>query len=216
MEAKTGPRLIVTDGSNRFDLSDEIWIERLDEQLAKHIQKACEPPHYKINSVEHDRHLYAFVHRVPVVEKRKYAGIAGVFATIALSRLVHPTSIGDRYCSNVFHFGLPDSAIQAIQQTVVNAHVFIGNNRRDWLSVEDGNVLRKLMVWVPETKPMHPRVHRAYWNHEYATRCYYLDARWPLVVSGLEALINVEEDHVTRQFCQRALQLAKEFQINLT
>jgi hypothetical protein len=38
---KTGPRLVVT-GGDHFALTDNIWIERLDEQLAKHIQMACE------------------------------------------------------------------------------------------------------------------------------------------------------------------------------
>jgi hypothetical protein len=63
---------------------------------------------------------------------------------------------------------------------------------------------------------MHPRVHRAYWNHEYAMHTYYIDMRWPLVVSGLEALVNVGESNVTQQFRLRVLQLATEFQIPLT
>ena len=38
------------------------------------------------------------------------------------------------------------------------------------------------------------RVRRAYWNHAYAMRTAYLDMRLPLVVSGLEALVNVGKD----------------------
>ena len=45
---------------------------------------------------------------------------------------------------------------------------------------------------------------------------FYLDMRWPLVVSGLEGLINVDRKGVTRQFCERVLQLAAEFKIALT
>ena len=40
--------------------------------------------------------------------------------------------------------------------------------------------------------------------------------RWPLVVSGLEALINTDKTSATRQFIERVLQLAKLAQINLT
>ena len=63
---------------------------------------------------------------------------------------------------------------------------------------------------------MHDRVHRAYWNHEYAMRSLYLDVRWMLVVSGLEALISSGEMDNCWQFRDRVRQLAGEFQIDLT
>jgi hypothetical protein len=47
-------------------------------------------------------------------------------------------------------------------------------------------------------------------------RSSYLDARWTLIVSGFEALINVGERDVTWQFRDRVRQLAAEFTINLT
>jgi hypothetical protein len=209
--------LIVADGRSRFDLSSDIWIEKLDSELAKHIQTACEPSHYNIDNFPYDRHLYAFVRRVPDVERSRYEGLAELFAVATLSRLVHPTSIGSRYCALVFHFGLKDSAIQAIQFTGMSPDVFLDqNNLRDWLSVEDGELLRKLMRWVPSSKVMHRRIHRAYWYHEYAIRSYYLDARWPLVVSGFEALINTRNNGVRRQFCFRVGRLATEFNVPLT
>lgn len=135
----------------------------------------------------------------------------------ALSRLIHPTSVGSRYCALVHHFGLNDSAIQAIQFTGVSPDVFLDqDNRRDWLSVEDGESLRKLMRWVPSGRTMFDRVHRAYWYHEYAMRSYHLDARWPLVVSGFEALVNTRSQGVKRQFCFRVGRLAAEFNVPLT
>jgi hypothetical protein len=134
-----------------------------------------------------------------VVEKSNHEGRAELFATVALSRLIHPTSIGERYGAKVFHFGPPDSAILAIQPRGISPDVSLGRNARDWLSVEDGEELRKLMGCVPQTKPMHPRVHRAYWNHEYAMRSYSLDARWSVVISGLEALIDVEAGALERE-----------------
>lgn len=209
--------LVVTDARSRFDLSGDIWIERLDEELAKHIQTACEPSHHNIDKHPYDRHLYAFVRRVPDVEKGRYEGMGELFAVAALSRLIHPTSVGSRYCALVHHFGLGDSAIQAIQFAGVSPDVFLDqNNRRDWLSVEDGKFLRKLMRWVPSDKPMHGRIHRAYWYHEYAMRSYHLDARWPLIVSGFEALMNTGNPSVTRQFRFRVGRLAAEFNVPLT
>lgn len=185
VEQQTGSPIIVQNGKSRFDLSDNIWIEKLDEQLAKNIQTACEPPHYKISSAGYDRHLYAFVRPVPPTEKTNYEGMSELHAVIALSRLVNPTSIGDRYCAKVFDFNRKDSPIQAIQYRG-SPGVFLSANSRDWLSVEDGETLRKLMPWSSTAKLMHKRVHRAFWNHENAMRSAYLDIRWTLVVAGLE------------------------------
>lgn len=207
--------LIVHNDGERFQLREDIWIERLNERLAKNIQQACEPPHYNISVQPWDRHLYAFVRRVPSIEKTNNEGISELFTTVALSRLINPTSTGERYCAKVFHFGLDDSAIQAIQFRGISPDVFLPQNPRDWLSVEDGEHLRKLMSWVSQ-KPMHGRVHRAYWYHEYAMRSYYLDARWTLVVSGLEALVNVEEQNVRKQFRVRVKQIADELQVKLS
>jgi len=94
--------------------------------------------------------------------------------------------------------------------------VFLGNNHRDWLSLEDAEHLRRLMPWLSKDKRMHDRVQRAYWNHEYAMRSCYLDARWILVVSGLEALISIGEKNLSWQFRDRVRQLAAEFQIGFT
>jgi hypothetical protein len=213
--ANDSPPLVVTESGPRFLLSDAIWIERLDQTLASNIQKACEPPNFNIGNTAYDRHLYAFVRQVPDVEKSNHEGIEDLFGAIALSRLIHPTSIGDRYCAKVFHFGLQESAIQSVQYRGMSPDVFLSAGHRDWLSVAEAEQLRSLMPWLSRDKRMHHRVHRAYWSHEYAMRSYYLDMRWILVVSGLEALISVGEKDLARQFRDRVGQLAAEFQIDL-
>jgi hypothetical protein len=47
-------------------------------------------------------------------------------------------------------------------------------------------------------------------------RSYYVDARWTLVASRFEALINTDRDDPKWQFRFRVAQLASELQINLT
>jgi hypothetical protein len=47
-------------------------------------------------------------------------------------------------------------------------------------------------------------------------RTYFLDTRWNLVVSGLEALITVEERNVRKQFVSRGRKLAMEFGVDLS
>jgi hypothetical protein len=210
-----GPELIVRDGE-RFQLTDDIWIERLDEATAKNIQQACEPPHYKINKEIWDRHLYAFVMRVPDLQQTRYEGLDILHSVVSLSRLVNPTSTGDRYCAQVMHFGLPDSAIYAIQYVGASSDITLGPGNRDWLSKQDGEILRRLILWASKDKMMHDRVHRAYWNHELAMRSYYIDVRWTFIVAGLEALINVGKGNNTHQFCVRVQKLANYFSIPAT
>lgn len=135
-------------------------------------------------------------------------------AVVALSRLVNPTSAGDRYCVLVYHYGMKNSGIFSIRFRGISPDITLVTDPRDQLSVEDGKVLRTLMPWI--SGKMHPRVHRAYWNHEYAMRSYYLDARWTSVVSGLEALMNVGDKEVSWQFRDRVRQLAEEFHIGLS
>ena len=208
--------MIVRDSQPRFDLSDEIWIERLDEQFAKNIQKACQPPQHNIQDVGFDRHLYAFVRRVPTVERSKYEGMTELHATIALSRLVNPTSTGDRYGAHVFRYGDPNSPIFALRYVGVSPDVILGRKNRDWLSADDGKVLQRLMPWISKSKDMHRKVHRAYWNHENAMRSYYLDIRWTLIVSAFEALLSTKDNDLAWQFRDRVRQLGAEFTLPFT
>ncbi len=214
-EGVSGPPSVVA-GSDRFLLNDDFWIERLDGQLAVRIQESCDPPNYGINADQVDRHLYAFLRRVPDVEESQYEGMDELHAVVALSRLVHPTSVGDRYCAWVLHYGSSRSAIKAVQYRGISPDAFISNSERDWLSLDDAETLRQLMPWASKKKSMLERVHRAYWNHEYAMRSYCLDRRWPIVVSGLEALINAGRDDSGGQFRGRVRQLADVFKIQLS
>lgn len=201
-------RLVVRDDDPRFELEKHIWIERLEEDFAKKVQIACEPCHFNMPSVNFDRHLYAFVKRQTESESPD-AATTQLRATVVLSRLIRPTSAGDRYCAIVHRFAPSQYTIKAIQFRGVSPDVILNAGHRDWLSVEDAEELKRLMPWTVRDKLMLPRVHRAYWYHEYAMRSYYLDARWTLVVTGLEALVNVgTEGDNAWQFKNRVGQIA--------
>jgi len=208
--------------SGRFQLSDEIWIETFDAEFAKRVMGACEPPNHLMANIMSDAHLYAFVRKIPetlpppdTVMPAQHYHLPALFTVIALSRLIRPTSTGDRYVARVFPYG-DDPAIQAVQVKGVCADVFLGDSSADWLTTEDGEELRQLMPWVSEDRKMHDRIHRAFWHHENAMRTYYLDTRWTLVMAGLEALLNVEDSNVRFQFKSRASRLATELGLNLT
>jgi hypothetical protein len=208
-EVNAGARVIVEEGDAPYQLTNDIWIQRLNEDLAKKIQSACEPRHFNIEDVGHDRHLYAFVKRVTAPEKSRFEGISELFGLMALSRLVHSTSTGDRYCARIFRYGDETSPIEAVRFYGVSPDISLIDGRQNWLSVENGKTLMQLVPWL-STK-MHQRVHHAHWNHETALRSYYLDVKWTLMVSAFEALINTREDFARMQFRERVKQLARHF-----
>ena len=156
-------------------------------------------------------HLYAGLN---CTENTPYAGMQELFAVAALSRLIHPTTVGGRYCAKIFDLGADKYCVEAVQFRGLSPDVIIGPRKTDWLSEDDAAALRGLMPWL--AKRMHERIHRAYWNHEYAMRTYYLDARWTFVVSGLEALINIDEKDCGWQFRDRCIRLATLLGIDLT
>jgi hypothetical protein len=146
----------------------------------------------------------------------KDEGIYPLFTVMALSRLIHPTTIGNRYCAKIYPIPEADPPIEALTTVGANPDVTVGDISRDWLSPSHGEELRQLMPWVPETRPMLERVHRAFWKYEDAARTYFLDSRFPVVVAGLEALITVEKYKNGSRFVRRVGKLATEFGVNLS
>ena len=193
-----------------------MWIERLDTEFAKCVQRACEPANYNTYNDVHDRHLYAFVHDAPHDTATRNDAIMSLFTVIALSRLVRPTSTGGRYCAEIVPHPGANLTIRAVQISGACPDVFLGDASSDWLAPSDGLELKQLMPWISKDKKMLKRVHHAFWNHEQAMLTYYLDMRWNLVVSGLEALINVERKNSKAQFVGRVGSLAREFGIALS
>jgi len=132
-------------------------------------------------------------------------------ACVALSRLVHPTSVSLRYAGRIRYNS--DSSISDISPAYikgVGVDTFLDSApKRDWLTEADAIRLRNLLPnlyssAVPE------RVSRALWFHEYAVRTYYVELRWTLIATGLEALVHTDRHGSTRQFKVRVSQLAKE------
>lgn len=70
---------------------------------------------------------------------------------------------------------------------------------------------------VPGLKRKLPRrIHNVLWHHEYACRTYFLDYRWTLICTGLEALLHTDRKDSTRQFRRRVPGLASDLGINIS
>src|SRR5580692_2839846 len=79
--------------TGRFQLTDDMWIQTFDTEFAKRVIRACEPPHYRVDKIIRDTHLYAFVRKIPktlppagTVMPARHYHLPPLFAAVALSR----------------------------------------------------------------------------------------------------------------------------------
>jgi hypothetical protein len=196
--------------ADRFELSSHIWIERLDASVAKQITDACSPKNFDMPIYDQQGHTYAFVRKSQLPgDFHDFGGIEELGATIALSRLVRPTTMGLRWAARVSMVNGVARKILAFQPRGIVVDAFCSKAiERDWLTSEDGDQLKRLMGYITSREPMHKRVHNAYWHHEYALRTYYVDHRWVFVCTGLEALVHSSATGTTAQFISRVASLA--------
>ena len=136
-------------------------------------------------------------------------------ATVAISRLIHPTSTGFAYAARIGYEPEGVKHVYPAQIRGISVDAFLSPARtRDWLTETEAKALCELVPFPLLRLP--PRVHNALWHHEYAVRTYYLDHRWTLVCTGLEALVHTDTVMNTAQFTRRVPKLASELGISLS
>jgi hypothetical protein len=204
--------------AERYYLSDQIWIERLDGNVAKTIALACNPANYNIPIIEQEGHLYAFVRksRLPGLFN-DFGGIEELGGVVSLSRLVHPTTTGFRYAARVSLVNGEVRRVLAQQPRGVSIDVFWSEGtHRNWMTVEDARRLKALMPYIFDRRPLSKRIHNAYWHHEYAVRTFYVDHRWVLIFTGLDALVNIDPFQGKKKFVSRVKKIADTVGISLS
>lgn len=201
--------------SVEVNLGQGVSIAPILPSVADYVFGLCSPHDLKTEPVEQFNALYAFI-RGDDADESGLTWDRGEYiqTAIALSRLAHPTSIGFEDSARLFlsadgkdvHEGIP-GPIKGF-----GAHAFVTDqpgNWRNWLAKDDALLTRRLMEAFYDSKAIRPpRVTRALWFHEYTARTYYLDLRWVLVVTGLEALISVDDHRSRQQFRTRTVGLA--------
>jgi len=196
-----------------FELSNDLWMGKIDAEAAKLTLELGESDYYGTpKPVRQDAQLYSFVR-----EKDTFAATyqwdedSRLQTCVAVSRLVQPTTISLRYASRIRYNS--DSSISDISPANIRGvaiDTFLATPpERDWLTEADALRLRGLIQKL-YSSPLPERASRALWYHEYAVRTYYIEIRWVLVATGLEALIQAGHERSTRRFKCRVSQLASE------
>jgi hypothetical protein len=192
-----------------YRLSDDLEITRLDNDLANKIMELCEPNCYGIyRPVRQFAQLYSFVRTGPPSETVFNLKSDGrLEMCIALSRLIHPTSVGF-----AFHVQLNLGSKGELTESIPifsDGHAtgaWTAEAGRDWLTQEDAAKLKDLVARLPLAIP--PRVSHALWYHEFTAKNYYGNVRWVLVATALEALVHTRKESSTYQFKTRTAKIA--------
>jgi hypothetical protein len=188
-----GPGRPIVYFEDSYRIAEDVWLANFDIDFANGIMDACEPRGENFEPRRQYGAPYGLVRvSVPDVPGHTlhFDHDSRLLTCVALSRLVHPTSIGFAYSARIIERN--DGSRQVVPHTPhdLNARAFVIDPDQDWLVPADVPEIRQLLqAYVGSARPQ--RVSSALWHFEIAARTYYFDIRWPLHVTGLEALVHV-------------------------
>lgn len=178
-------------------LADDLWIGPLDKELVLATMNACEPAGENFRTVRQFYSSYAIVREntpVPRGSELTWDSDGRIGLVIRMSRLVHPTSIGYEYAARIEL--LPEGKrriIPAIKLGFGNV-AYVAEPGYDWLTkIHVPQVAELVAKYDHATLP--ERVKSALFYFEYAACTYYVDIRWPMLVTAAESLIHVDGEH---------------------
>lgn len=202
-----------------FALAPDLMIDKIDPEVAERVLDMGDPtPHGMAKPVRQYAQLYSFVRTIPVPSQTYvWDEDSRLQTSVALSRLVHPTSLSLRYAARV-RFGkadqVQDICLADIRGVGIDTYL-ADTGARDWLTQSDAEALKQLLAAL-DSKNLPSRVSRALWQYEYAVRTYYVEVRWTLVATGLEALVHTDRKQSTRQFKVRVSKMATDLEIDFS
>ena len=196
-----------------FQLTESIRLDLLEQDTTDKVMDACEPSGiWRVRRpVRQFTQLYTFIRQpVPAGGRYNWDEDDQLQSCIALSRLVHPTSISLEYSARVFH-DWEGKIVEVCPGPVTGpaSYAYTLPDCRDWLVDDDLGHLKRLMNGTPWTK-LPARLQRALWYHEMAAASWRVDIWWTLTCTALEALIHTDRLRTTKQFTSRIPLLAGE------
>ena len=198
--------------NDRVELGPGLWVGRLNGRLAEALMDTCEPKMLGVPTpVRQFSQMYAYVRELDGNPDLYYWDKDfRLSRLVAMSRLVHPTTVGFRYAGRVLQDAQTLEIVPA-QPHGISVDTYLSpSQQRDWLTRSEAERLGELDAKSePLTQPSFPRrVSRALWYFDYAQRTYYADLRWTMIATALEALIHTGRANSTRHFKYRVPALA--------
>lgn len=207
------------DGSLR--ITEELWLADFDVDFARAVLDACSSAGSNFSPTRQYGAPYGFVRAsapAPRGRELHFDNDNRLFACVAMSRLVQPTSAGYQYSARIREWKNGYRQIIPYRPHHLNPYAYVNDVRQDWLIPSDVPEIAAVVNAYYTQKPPR-RVLNALWHLETVFRNYYIEVRWPLVVTGLESLIHIagERDSrnasryagSTRVFVQRLIGIGK-------
>lgn len=195
-----------------YDITDEIRLEKLNHAFAENIIKDCDPLAYK-DAYPQYNNIYSLIRKYPPSSNKplhQFDEDNKLQTCIQLSRLIHPTSINLNYAVRYSTENEKDQISPLNPAFGKGAFLVQFNNNprhKNWLSLANLKQLSELMKNFDITK-LPQRVRKALFYYEYAAWTQYIDMKWTLISTALDALIHTDRDGSTKQFKQRVSKLA--------
>lgn len=187
----------------RFDtpinVTGDIYVGRLERSLAEAIIDACEPAGENFHPVRQYNCSYAFYREnaSPDGNPWRFDVDNALFICITLSRIVHPTSAGFTHAARVRR--LPDGRREIFPPGptawFLDPSAYVVEPRDNWLVPDDLPTLTAL-IDAYNSKTVPQRAITALFHHEASARQYYINFRWPLLTTALEALVKIRHERL--------------------
>lgn len=208
-----------------FEVADRLWICRMPDAIRDLVYGVCEPhdePH--VPSFRQYGQLYTvalFLGPWAPGVLSSWDGYGFLSKFVALSHLLHPTSIGFGNTA-VLTFGPTGELRQSSPGPCrgITEHAFTVPDTRNWLSRSECELIKTLYN-SSDLDQLPDRVARAHWNLQRAVYEFFFEVRALLIASALDALLHVRLQGRGRvstgaQFKSRLILLARELGIPFT
>lgn len=201
-----------------IDLGRDVYLEHLDRDDAQLVQFACQPRGHFFFPVGAPNQVYSFVRSLPASEHDDHPyrwDPDGVLSyALSLSRLIRDNGFSMQYAARINDY--EDGEQQVVYLPWQEATIIWRLRRhREYLAGPEAEELAELLASFWEIGDDMPgRVNRAIWRTDFAPRLRWADLVLSFVVSGLEALLTVEQTKFTRNFKRRAAALAEELGVD--
>ena len=178
-------------------IHNDLWIGPINRNLTKAIMKACMYRGENLKPTPQFWCPYGFIRkRAPTVnDKQQFDPDTYLQQCIALSRLVHPTSIGYQFSARVIKQPGSRRKIVPFDPHTINKFAFVIDVNENWLNPDDIPLLINLVTCFEKAKNrLSNRIKNAMWFYEYLSRTSVLDIRWALLITAFESLVKIDDE----------------------